>query len=528
MVSSAVKRSAAFGVEYRKIKQNKEAYSELSQAEKKAMLSLVHESLPELNGIKADLDLAVLKLDNLKYHGVLKIAREEIEEVKNELNHVRDLVEKAIPTTNILLELLGYPQKSTFLVMIQNNDELRPTGGFMGNYGILETIYGDISRYDTHDIYHMDIPLEKTFKIEPPVALKKYLGVNNWYLRDSNWSPDFKEAAQKIEWFFWQEDKLLPEKNKLNNLEELDEEFDGVIAITPRFITDLLYFIGPIEVDGKEYGYKNFAEVLEHEVEKDYYLKGIREWDRKAVIGDISKKMKEIIFDKPINELMQIAMIVSDNLDKKNVLFFFKNDESQAIAKENNWSGELKQTDDDYIYVVDANMAALKTDSVVSRKMNYKLERSVNGLFSHLDLTYAHEGGVDWRTSAYRTYTRIYLPLASEIISVEGFKSDYQFYEELGKSVLAGFLEVAPGKISDLKIYYKLPDKIFKKYDEGIYSLYIQKQPGKNVEPLIVNIETKNKAKNFLPTGFFVKRLDDEIQWTSDLEFDREFIINFK
>ena len=500
-------------------------YSKFSREEKRKIIKLIYESGPELNGLKANLDLAQISLTKVRPRGVLWLFREKLEKFKIGLSEGREMMALAVPMSEILPVLAGYPDKSSFLVLLQNSDELRPTGGFLGTYGILETDSGDIARFDTHDIYHMDMPVKDRLNVSPPVPIKKYL-VDKWFMRDANWSPDWPTAAKKIEWFYQKEDALLLPKDQINDFKG---EFNGVMAITPEFVHDLLAITGPIYVDGDEFIQDNFTQLLEYKVEKGYVQLGVPKWHRKEVIGRIFRKLKISLFDLPAKRWPEVMEALRQNTIEKNILVYFKDERLAGLAKDLNWAGELKDAKDDYLMVVDANLAALKTDAVMSRNINYSLEQDVNGVFAKLRINYKHNGGFDWRTTRYRTYTRIYVPLGSKLIRAEGFTDgEVRVGTELNKTYFGAFISIEPGEIGSLNFEYKLPDKLARQIkDSQKYELFFQKQPGNAVEELVVDFKAGNKVKAYNPTGFYVQDYGQGVRWETDLMADRVFSVEF-
>ena len=481
----------------------------------------ISESAPELNGIKASLDLAAYSLASIKFTGLLWPFKNKIVDLQDKLEQARLFLTKAIPVSELLPSLLGYPKKSAYLFILQNSGELRPTGGFIGTYGILELDSGDISRFDTHDIYHLDMPVKDRLNITPPAPLKKYLGIDKWFMRDANWSPDWPTSAVQIEKFFWQEDKLLYGKNRINNF---NSEFDGIIGITPELISSMLKAVGSVIIEDVEYNADNFFDLLEYRVEKGYVKIGLPSWQRKEVIGDIAKALEIKILNLPSAELFNIFNLISEHLSQKNILLYFHDQYLQELAAQQGWTGKIVGTDGDYLMIVDANMASLKTDAVISRNINYRLDQGVNGVFADLKINYAHHGDFDWRTTRYRTYTRVYVPLGSELISADGFsEGEAEIGKELGKTVFSVFLSVEPGQIGSLHFYYKLPDKI-----KNNYTLYIQKQPGTKASALNIDLSFINSIKSYYPTGFHVyKENNNNINWESDLNADQIFNVKF-
>ncbi|MDD5071904.1 MAG: DUF4012 domain-containing protein [Patescibacteria group bacterium] len=532
IISKSVYRAAVMGQELNVLflKRSGSSFSGWQPEEKREMLKLIYESGPELAGLKANLDLAYLNLDRIDYRGIFWLFKDEISKIKIELKAGGVLLQRAVTIAEILPFWAGYPNEIAFLALLQNNDELRPTGGFLGTYGILEIKDGDISRFDTHDIYHMDMPVKDKIDVAPPEPLEKYLKVDKWFMRDANWSPDWPTAASQIEWFYKKEDSLLPPANQINNF---SGDFSGIVAITPKFVTDLLAITGPIFTGGEEYDKENFQQLLQYKVEAGYIQLGIPSWQRKEVVGELVKELKIKLFDLPFSSWRQILLAISENILEKNILVFLKDQPAQRSIKDFGGAGEIKEAKGDYLMVVDANLAALKTDAVMNKGIDYKLEQKDDGLFVKLKANYAHNGGFDWRTTRYRTYTRIYAPDGAKLTKVEINNEEKNMEEidvasEFNKAVFGMFISIEPGKIGSLYLEYKLPDNLWKLAKNGNYSLYIQKQPGNKVENLAVDLKFKNKVKSYNPAGLSVEReFDGGIRWKTDLRMDKGFEVNF-
>ncbi|MDD4333007.1 MAG: DUF4012 domain-containing protein [Patescibacteria group bacterium] len=526
-LSRALDQSSLFGQKFTNLlSQNKNLnFAQFSEEEKKNILKLVFESTPELNGLKANLELAALNLNQVKAYGFLWPLKNKIDNVKVQLNEAKKTFNEIIPMAEMLPYLAGYPNESNFLVLLQNSDELRPTGGFLGTYGNLTIKNGDILNFSTHDVYHLDMPVENRLNIVPPPPIKKYLN-DQWFMRDANWSPDWPESAKNIEWFYQMEYNYLPAKEKID---KFDGNFSGVIGITPKLVSDLLSLTGPIIIEGEEYNKDNFTKLLEYRVEKSYVKLGIPSWQRKEVIGEIFKEIKIKLFNLPIAEWPKLIDIVSRNLYERNILFYFNDSQIQNLSKNLGWAGEVKETAGDYLMAVDANMGAFKTDAVMSKSIKYSLEEKNGEIIATAKINYAHHGGFDWRTTRYQSYTRLYVPLGSELIRAEGISDgEAAVGQELNKTYFGGYIKIEPGDIGSLIFTYKLPDKISAQIKSGIYGLYIQKQPGSNIEKLTVDFKFNNKIKSYSPVGFSVsKEKNNEIGWESDLSVDKRFEVDF-
>ncbi len=78
-----------------------------------------------------------------------------------------------------------------------------------------------------------------------------------------------------------------------------------------------------------------------------------------------------------------------------------------------------KPTDGDFLWIVDANLAAYKTDGKMDKKVTYALDaHDPSHPTATVTLTYHNTTDhMDWRYTRYRSYTRIYVPEGATLIS---------------------------------------------------------------------------------------------------------------
>lgn len=493
------------------------SYSKFSTVEKGRIIDRVYRSGPELNGLKANIELASVYFKRLQFHGILLPFKYKLMEVSNYIDTGAKTLEIAVPLSEVLPLIAGHPNKSTILVLMQNQDELRPTGGFLGTYGILETSKGDINRFETHDVYHLDMPVQDKINIEPPQPLRDYLN-KKWYFRDSNWSPDWPTASRQIQSFYHLEDNLLKGKDQINNFKG---QFTGVMAISPNMVMRLLGVVGPIKIGLDTYDARNFSKLLEYQVEQGYMADGVPSWQRKEVIGEIIKELKIKIFDLPLSRLPELVSVIDQGLTERDVLFYFNNPVAQKTMADKGWGGEIKQTAGDYIYYVDANLASLKTDSVMTRDYNYQVDQDSG--YAKFTVAYHHGSATtNWRISAYKTYARLYVPVGSELIKVEGARTKPVISVENNRTNFGVLINVAPGETKNVSFYYKLPKSVLLPN----YGLYIQKQPNSVVNKLVIDAKSKLKVKSFSPPNIGQQLDDNQVFWQTTLTRDAYFQVN--
>ena len=152
----------------------------------------------------------------------MQLLTSKLPEVRAKINQVRVIL-PLIPS------LIAQDSKKTYLLLFQNSAEIRPTGGFIGSYGLLTFEKGKLLDLDVQDIYAADGQLQGF--IQPPKPIEAFLGKNTWFFRDSNWDPDFTVSAARAEWFL----------NKTTG-----RNVDGVIAVNLPAVKLLLQATGPI------------------------------------------------------------------------------------------------------------------------------------------------------------------------------------------------------------------------------------------------------------------------------------------
>lgn len=498
-------------------------FSRLSQEKKIALMRQIVESQSILAAARDNLAAAQQRLSQIHHRDLLINRGIDLAVLETALADNEKRVARAATLAKALPILMGYPESADYLFLMQNNDELRPTGGFIGVYGLAKAVNGELVELKTSDVYHLDMPIKDRLKIDPPPPLKKYLGVENWYLRDSNWSPDWQTSAQKIAWFYKQQATLLD-----SAAESL--EFDFIIGLTPAAVVDLLDLTGSIAIGGQVYNKNNFVELLQTTTGLDYARRGISSWDRKAVIADITKVMQQRILARLDQNWSRLLDIVGANLDRKNILVYAVHPTINDLAKQNGWRGEVLSVDGDYLMVVDANMAALKTDAEVNKSLSYSLRQEANGLVARVQINYANHGVFNWKTTRYRSFTRVYVPKGSQLIRAaghEGDQSDVVVGEELGKTYFGAFVQIEPGKIGGLSFEYKLPYNLYALYESGQYSLLLQKQPGSRLNEVNIDCRFSRVISNYQPAKLFSYIEGGRFWYKGDFISDQSFAIKF-
>ena len=414
-----------------------------------------------------------------------------------------------------LLNFLGQKEGKKYLIIFQNNSELRPTGGFMGSYALLEVKRGKIIKMEIPGGGFYDLKAANQTIVEAPKPF--HLFSPYWQIWNANWFPDWPTSAKKIVWFY---------ENSLSGV-----TVDGIIAITPDVVEDLLNIIGPIEMPNynKTITAENFVKEIQKAVEIEYDKE---ENQPKKIIADLMPVVLKKLFNLKTEQTPGFLRLLIDNLSKKNILLWFRQNEMQDVVQDFSWSGEIKKSQGDYLMVIHTNIGGGKTDRVIKNKILHNVEIDNQGnIFDTVILTRIHQGQKDdiFENKNNVDYVRFYVPAGSQLISAQGFdqipsnlfkiaatsqgdtppdpdlekieknpildeRFNMRITNEFNKTCFGNWIMVKPGEEKTVTIKYKLPFKLEKpknsllnrlfnfiklnQEETARYNLIVQKQPG--------------------------------------------------
>lgn len=370
-------------------------------------------------------------------------------------------------------------KEKTFLLLFQNNLELRPGGGFIGSFGILKVRDGHITHFMVHDTGNFDGRIPDT--IEPPYPMQETLKIPSWKLRDSNYSPDFSENAKWAEDFY--------------HMGQGQEQFDGVVGITANVLSSFLKVTGPVELEGfpGTYGADNAVLDLEYQVEQGYLKQDIDFGERKSVMGILGLEILARVKELSLSKKYELFRVVLDDLHRKDVQLLFRDEALQATVVAAGWDGRLDSDwNDDYLLLVDANLNSWKSDYYVKRSYHYTVDLSRDIPEAKLAVTYKHTATAkDWLTKDYQTFLRVYTPKGSYLSGVENAAKEPVFGEFANKKYFGTLIHVPLGTEKTVTFRYTLPQEIRRTW----YDMKMEKQPGLNDVPVVMTVTQTDGTK---------------------------------
>lgn len=499
--------------------------SELTTEERRLLLQKMTEAPDRLGMARVALDDALAAFARIPKTAFTTPILEVIEPHIVQLEQLRGALSRDLSLISQVPLMIGYPEPKTYLFLLLNNTELRPGGGFIGTYGIVNVADGDIKDFFTDDIYAIDGPAEGVLQIEPPEPLKRYLRSSGWFMRDANWSPDFVVSAMNVERFYHLENGPV-------------RDIDGIFGVTPTVIERLLEVTGPITVDDTTFTSENVTDELEYQVERGFVLEGIPLAQRKEIVGQLGEELVARLLSLPLSELQTLFAIAENAIEEKHIMLSFKDAFLQNIADERDWSGRFRVASGDQLAIIDANLASLKSDPVVDRTVRYSVRPDGDTYIARAEMEYRHHGTFNWKTTRYRTYTRFYTPLGSQFLKGEGMMVDDKLNdparrpgtidvtEELGRTVFGGFISIEPGETRTLAVEYRVAKQVADMIRSGQYELMVNKQLGTVAHGLTLDLDFDKNVTRATPPEPPEEWGDDRYRVSSDLRLDRQFVID--
>jgi hypothetical protein len=397
-------------------------------------------------------------------------------------------------------QLLGMDRPKTYLILAQNEDELRPSGGFISGAGRVIIDRGRVVNLTFDNANLVDDWQNKPYD-QPPSPFTEFMGMDIFLFRDANFWPDFRtSAAQALALYSYGQDVNL----------------DGVLAIDQQFMQQLLAAIGPLPVPdlGRIVDAANVVSQLREEwgpgVDNPNWI-----IERKAFMAPLAAAfLAQLEGGLPSGREFQLVETLQRTAQQRHLQLFAADPAVQTILDQTSWSGRMDVSGGgDFLHVSDANMGFNKVNAVVERSLAYRVNLDPDGgATAELDVHYSnppspepvacvHGTRYDADTQyesltsdCYWNYLRVYAPAGSrltwssenpvpedELMSGAAWPGVARQAPSEGDSfaVFDNFLLLAPGQLAAVSFHYNLPSTVLRSEgDKRVYQLQIRKQAG--------------------------------------------------
>lgn len=217
-------------------------------------------------------------------------------------------------------------QTRNYLLMAENNVELRATGGGPGSWGVLSVTDGKMSLGQF--VSSGTLPNGETLPISTEEDTLFKAGTSSHFGSvsiDSFMTPDFVRAAQMSR-DIW--------ASTYGN----GQQVDGVIAIDPVFLQSVLALTGGTTLpDGTQVNGDNAAQVLMHDVYWNYPVD-----QQDAIFSAVaSSAFSQVFGDIGGADITGLLTAMQEGIEQGRVLIWFANPDEEAVAESLGASGEL-------------------------------------------------------------------------------------------------------------------------------------------------------------------------------------------
>ncbi|MBI5728726.1 MAG: DUF4012 domain-containing protein [Candidatus Magasanikbacteria bacterium] len=470
-------------------------------------LAYVNSALP--NYQKALKHLQLVKVNNLplEYQSQFLGYRDLFGHLVNDFESLADL-------GGAIHEIFGGKGLRRYLLVFQNESELRPTGGFMGSFAIIDVKDGAIVNLEVPPGGTYDVQGQLREFIKPPAPL--LLSNKRWEFQDANWFPDFPTSAEKIMWFY---------------AHSRGVSTDGVIAINSSVLRRILTILGPLTDEKRQLTLNadNALPTIQQIVEEGPEKKLNRP---KQILTDLAPELLGALHHVPTDKILALLTNASEALKQKEIQAYFTDSQTEGTLRSFGWTGQILDTpaNIDYLFVVNTNIQGQKSDAKIHQTISHQAVAASDGsIIDNVVITREHSGnrGDMLYGQTNTDFLRLYVPKGSTLLSAGGFtwpeEKNFQvpdawttddpflnahqteigvdqtsgtaITEESGKTVFGNWVITEPGQVSQVQFTYRLPFTLFSATSDATlsgwqkmlsplsaplarYQLVVQKQSG--------------------------------------------------
>jgi hypothetical protein len=516
-----------------------------------ALIQVVHQAEPNLYHAGQSLDRVIA-------------ARAKIRNESDQPQRVQTLLaltDKWLPRAQdglqvalILPEMMGIDGPRSYLIMAQNEDELRATGGFVTGAGMLVVDNGRIQSLTFQDSYLVDDIWARGYEL-PPNGYYDIMGFDLFLYRDSNYWPDFPTSAEAAMNLYSYGQELPP--------------LDGTIAIDQRFLELLLRGMGPITIPetNQTIDTHNVVQALQDSWARGEDEEDIRAWleQRKAFLPVFATAiLQRLQSDFGEIDPFILAESLFEAVESKRLQIYMRDPAVAGVMDDVDWDGRLQNpTGQDFWMLVDTNLGFNKVNLYITREMTYQisLDEADNGVAT-LSATYTHSGERTHETCMQKpptyedpsylaiadfcfwNFLRLYTPDGSTLLEAtrytipakavyraEGWDQPaYSINELAGWSTFANFFFVEQNSTHQTAFTYTLPPTIVQTVADSskLYQLYIGKQAGTLTYPvhIIITMPEKSKLISMSPQTGNIE--GNQVSFELDLRADTAVFVQYE
>ena len=203
-----------------------------------------------LEKMSGALDGAAKQVDQLDPDQLIGPLANVTRNVQDQLDALAATARGGATVARLVPPMLGQDGPRKYLLVVQNNAEIRSTGGLPGSLQILKADNGKLTLGEQRSVDDFDVLTQPALPLteEEKALYGDNLGEN---IRDTNLTPDFPRAAALM---------------SALHTRSFGSDVDGVIAIDPVVLASVLKATGPVTVAGEKFTSHNVVSKLLNDV----------------------------------------------------------------------------------------------------------------------------------------------------------------------------------------------------------------------------------------------------------------------
>lgn len=298
-------------------------------------------------------------------------ARRQIATLDRLLSRIKDpraLIDDDLPA---LRAALGDKGQARYLVLFQNPEELRLGGGFPGTMALVTLEHGQLTSYQIFDGHTLtdNYVRHRTSKLPQPWPIQQYFPQDGFLLQDASWFSNFPTSGATIMEMYRQ--TTWPPIN-------------GVIAVEPAVISDLLRVTGSvtIDVDGepRHITPQNLMNEIERQRELIRSTKNSSLTPYKTVLELIGETVMQRLKIANRAVAMQALKYLAAGANRRDIQIYASNQQVQSAVERRNWAGQLAPNPNTpNLAVTFANVALSKASLAMQPSVSLSVGPPSNG-----------------------------------------------------------------------------------------------------------------------------------------------------
>jgi hypothetical protein len=360
--------------------------------------------------------------------------RAQIAQITGQLPKLLSDLQTFKPYVPLLGWALGVGKPRNYLIQTMDRSELRPTGGFNGQWGVLNVNGGRIGPLSLSDVTFVDFTSTNGWTLNQPTPkpYDSWWPIVHWGVRDGDLSGDFPTSAKLIMGSFEREEAAVSDGIRAH--------LDGDIHFAPVTIEHLLVksILGPLHMpcynvtitsDNLEAELHYFQENPQGLALQNQCATGTGHTSsRKRFTSQLAQALEARVRSANQATLLAILGSIKNDLLAKNLEIYVNDPAIESLLAKDHLDGSINVNPAiDSTTIIQSNFGADKDSTQITETINeYVQLDDSGGAFHNVQLILDYNQPPAYGQPIYRDYVRIYVPPNAQFEGGSGFDENIQ------------------------------------------------------------------------------------------------------